>query len=107
MYLSKLDTFNPDNYTDSESAWLAFRRCWLEDNPPLDNGCYLCGICNKFVPLNEVTLDHIQPREASNMFDPANIQPAHGGCNYRKGSKRWKPLVSQETRDFLRALSEM
>ena len=90
--MSKLDTFNPDNYTDSESAWLAFRRYWLED---------------KFVPLSEVTLDHIQPREASNMYDPANIQPAHGGCNYRKGSKRWKPLVSQETRDFLKVLSEM
>ena len=87
--------------------WLRFRKHWIKDNPPLDNGYYLCGICGDWVFAAEVTLDHIQPRDAKNMFDPGNIQPSHGFCNYSKGSKRMVPLVQRETHEFLRKLSDM
>ena len=87
--------------------WIRFRTHWLNDNPPLDNGHYLCAICGNWVAAEEVTLDHIKPRTAENMFDPSNIQPAHGYCNYRKGSRRLNPVVSKETMEFLRFLSNI
>lgn len=89
------------------SDWLRFRKHWLNDNPPLDNGYYICGICGNWVAAEEVTLDHIKPRTADNMFDPSNIQPSHGYCNYRKGSRRLNPVVSKETMEFLRFLSNI
>ena len=52
-------------------------------------GYYICGICGHWVLAEEVTLDHIEPRTHENMFLASNIQPAHGYCNYNKGSKRW------------------
>lgn len=95
-----------EDYRNSPD-WLRFRKHWLQDNPPLDNGHYMCGICGGWVLAEEVTLDHIEPRTASNMFDPTNIQPAHGICNYRKGSKRWTPRVTREQYQFLSYLSQL
>lgn len=89
------------------SDWLRFRRKWLLDNPPLDNHCYMCGICGNWVKAEEVTLDHISPRNPENMFLYSNIQPAHGYCNYRKGSQRWTPKVSREQHEFLKRMSDM
>ena len=77
------------------------------DNPPLDNHHYICGICGRWVSVDEVTLDHIEPRTRSNLFETSNIQPAHGYCNYRKGSNRWAPTVSKEAYEFLYYLSNM
>ena len=102
-----IDDFNAKNYVDTEAAWLAFRRMWLLQNPPLDNGYYLCGVCANWVKADEVSLDHIEPRTAYNTFLASNIQPAHGSCNYNKGSKRWKPKVSKETYEFLQMMSNM
>lgn len=102
-----MNEFNPKNYASTEAAWLAYRRMWLLQNPPLDNGYYACGICGSWVNADEVSLDHIEPREAHNTFMASNIQPVHGICNYRKGSKRWKPKVNKEQYDFLRMLSDM
>lgn len=102
-----MNEFNPNSYTNKEAAWLAYRKFWFHKFPPTDNGAYLCGICGHWVLSGEVTLDHIQPRTADNMFKDDNIQPAHGRCNYNKGSKRWKPKVSKEQHDFLRMLSDM
>lgn len=102
-----MNEFNPKNYVDHEAAWIAYRRYWLLGNPPLDNGHYLCGICGNWVSGEEVTLDHIEPRDAGNTFSVDNIQPAHGSCNYKKGSKRWKPKVDKDTYDFLYELSNM
>lgn len=103
----RLDSFDPKDYVDHEAAWLAFRRKWLADNPPMDNGYYLCGICGHWVNHDEVSLDHIEPRTAENTFKASNIQPAHGFCNNSKGSKRWRPKVNQEQYNFLRQLSDM
>lgn len=91
----------------SSKDWLRFRTHWLADNPPLDNSHYLCGICGYWVSADEVTLDHIEPRTAANMFLMSNIQPAHGICNYRKGSNRWEPVVNAETYEFLNKLSNI
>lgn len=95
-----------ENYYKS-SDWLRFRAHWLRDHPALDNGYYLCGICGRWVAEDEVTLDHIEPRTASNMFLDSNIQPAHGYCNYLKGSRRLPSVVSRETYEFLNYLSNM
>lgn len=95
-----------ENYLTS-ADWLRFRKHWLQDNPPLDNGYYICGICGRWVASEEVTLDHIEPRTAHNMFDPGNIQPAHGLCNYKKGSQRLIPVVDRETYEFLQFLSNI
>lgn len=99
--------FDYEKYKTSEGAWLAFRRWWLAEFPPLDNGYYICGICGRWVRADEVTLDHIEPRTAHNIYLVSNIQPAHGACNYRKGSQRWEPVVSAEVHEFLRYLSNM
>lgn len=95
-----------EDYQKSDD-WLRFRKHWLKDNPPGDNGYYVCGICANWVLAEEVTLDHIEPRNPDNIFDYNNIQPAHGSCNYNKGSKRWKPKVSKESHEFLELLSNM
>ena len=67
----------------------------------------ICAICGNWVRASEVTLDHIEPRTAENIYDTNNIQPAHGACNYRKGSRRWKPRVNRETYEFLNFLINM
>ena len=99
--------FDYEQYKTTEGAWLAFRRRWLSEFPPLDNGYYICGICGHWVAADEVTLDHIEPRTASNIYQVSNIQPAHGKCNYEKGSRRWEPVVNHKTYEFLYYLSEL
>lgn len=94
------------NEYQSSKDWLRFRSQWLREHPDID-GYYLCGICGRWVAAEEVTLDHIEPRTWENIFDPNNIQPAHGYCNYRKGSQRWKPVVSKQTYEFLEFLSNI
>lgn len=91
----------------TSNDWLRFRRWWLANYPPMDNGYYVCGICGRWVAEAEVSLDHIEPRTMENMFDVNNIQPSHGYCNYLKGSRRWEPKVSKETYEFLYYLSNL
>ena len=87
--------------------WLRFRTHWLKDNPPCDNHCYLCSICGHWVSADDITLDHIEPRNADNMFDYNNIAPAHGYCNYEKGSKRWNPKVGKQVYEYLSILDKL
>jgi hypothetical protein len=103
----ELTNFDPSKYVDREAAWSAFRRLWLEANPPLDNGYYMCGIGGEWVRAEEASLDHINGRDGALMFDPDNIQPSCGYHNYRKGSRRLNPVVSKETMEFLRFLSNI
>lgn len=105
--LEAVERFDPSKYKDSEAAWLAFRKLWLAANPPLDNGYMICAICGDWVRASEVTLDHIEPRTAENIYRSDNIQPAHGACNYNKGSRRLKPKVNKETYEFLSFLSDI
>lgn len=87
--------------------WLRFRRHWLKNHSPVEDKWYLCGICGRWIPKDEVTLDHIEPRTPQNMFSEDNIQPAHGYCNYAKGSRRIKPVVEKETYNFIDVISKM
>lgn len=94
---------------DTTREWLRFAEQWKRDNPPLDNGCYSCGICGRWVFGDEVTLDHILNRSSNPelRFSESNIQPAHGSCNTWKGSRYLKPKVTKEVYDFLYMLSDM
>jgi 5-methylcytosine-specific restriction endonuclease McrA len=50
-----------------------------------------CAICEKPVPLEEATVDHILPRGmGGGKRDDrlGNLQPAHWKCNVQKGSRR-------------------
>ena len=92
---------------DKTHEWLKFIQKWKKNNPPLDNGCYVCGICGYFVAAEEVTLDHITPRsnKPSEVFTEGNIQPAHSSCNSWKGSRHIRPKVSPEQYRFLAEVS--
>ena len=89
--------------------WISFRKKWIKDNPPYDNGCYICGICGRWCMYNEVELDHIvsRSRRPDLVFDPSNIQPAHHLCNSMKGSSYIEPAVSKNTYDFIKSISDM
>lgn len=94
---------------DRTREWLKFVKQWKQDNPPLDNGCYLCGICGRWVAGDEVTLDHIQSRSSSPglRLSVENIQPAHYSCNTWKGSRYLEPRVTKDVYSLLRELSDM
>ena len=94
---------------DDTREWLKFVKQWKQDNPPLDNGCYSCGICGRWVFAEEVTLDHILNRSSHPelRLSVENIQPAHGSCNSWKGSRYLEPVVTKEVYEFLGWMSEL
>lgn len=94
---------------DKTREWTKFVQQWKKDNPPQDNGCYLCGICGKWCLADEVTLDHIQSRSSSPqlVFSETNIQPAHYSCNSWKGSRHIAPVVDRQVYDFLRWMNSL
>jgi 5-methylcytosine-specific restriction endonuclease McrA len=47
----------------------------------------ICGICDLFVPLEDVTWDHITPISKGGPHALSNLQPAHRVCNSIKGSR--------------------
>lgn len=103
-YNSTLETMG-----DKTHEWLKFIQKWKRDNPPLDNGCYVCGHCGRFVLAEEVTLGHIysRSREPSLVFEPTNIQPEHPACNEWKGSRYFAPRFTIEQYDFMYWMSRM
>lgn len=75
--------------TRTRNEWLARRRKWLNDHPPNHQGYYVCYLCRQWVHKDEVTIDHVQgrgrtPKAAADSDE--NLKPAHGLCNYKKGS---------------------
>lgn len=69
--------------------WIDYRQEWIKKHPPDYRGYYICGICSGHVHIDEVTLDHIEPRSNRQdlRLEDSNIQPAHYTCNSQKGSK--------------------
>lgn len=58
----------------------------------------LCGICGEPIDLKArnqkaLTIDEILPRSKGGAKVIANQQPAHRGCNTRKGSKQLMPVL--------------
>lgn len=100
-------TLNPIG--DITREWLAYIPKWKADNPPLDNGCYVCGHCGYFILADEVTLGHIisRSRDPSRVFDPTNIQPEHSSCNSWKGSRYFEPKFTVKHYEFMYFLSNM
>lgn len=47
----------------------------------------LCGICNKPVAVESMTLDHVIPLARGGCHVSSNLQTAHRSCNSRKGAK--------------------
>ncbi|MDQ2740400.1 MAG: HNH endonuclease [Actinomycetota bacterium] len=44
-----------------------------------------CGICGLHVDLDAMHVDHVVPLSKGGPHVQANLQPAHAGCNLRKG----------------------
>lgn len=67
------------------------RAQWVTDHPPNHEGYYECWICRKWVPADEMALDHVLPKSSTPRLiaeHDDNLRPAHGTCNGEKGSKR-------------------
>jgi 5-methylcytosine-specific restriction endonuclease McrA len=66
--------------------WRRTRKAWFDEHNADDYECY---ICEKFLPRNETSLDHIKPRSSHPRLsgDLNNLQPACGTCQIAKGSK--------------------
>lgn len=86
--------------------WNKVRKAWVKENPPNHQGHYVCGICGKTLDSYNMELDHINPRSGNpeSVSDFSNLQPTHSYCNQKKGSRRWKPLISQKEYEFRKLL---
>lgn len=86
--------------------WVKARKAWLLANPPTHEGHYVCGICAKTVDMYDMELDHVNPRSSyqESLSDFSNLQPSHSLCNRLKGSRRLKPLITQEEYELRRKL---
>lgn len=75
------------------TLWLKIRKQWVKDNPPNFQGYYQCYICFRWIPENELTLDHVIPKSNAqnyaNRHDPENLKPCCYTCNSEKGSKKY------------------
>lgn len=69
--------------------WLKTRRAWLKANPPNFEGYYECYLCHKWVPAEDITLDHVisRTRAPGRRQDISNLEPCCSKCNSDKGSK--------------------
>lgn len=69
--------------------WKICREEWLIENPPNHQGYYICYICGRWIPAEEITLDHIisRSRAPGKRYDKTNLAPACWSCNGLKGSK--------------------
>lgn len=94
---------------DKAHEWQKFVQKWKKANPPLDNGCYVCGHCGSFIVAEEVTLGHIysRSRKPHLVFEPSNIQPEHYKCNNWKGSRFFEPKFTVEQYEFMQWMSNM
>lgn len=86
--------------------WVRIRRAWIKANPPTHEGHYVCGICGQTVHIDDMELDHVNPRSGSpeSLADFSNLQPSHSFCNQMKSSKRLQPLVSLQEYELRRKL---
>lgn len=77
--------------TRTKNEWLKRRRKYLDEHPPNHQGYYVCYLCQQWVHKDEVTIDHVEPRSSTPKAiadADENLKPAHGLCNYKKGSRR-------------------
>lgn len=70
-------------------SFVAFKRKWIELNPPNEQGFYECWLCHKPVHISTFTMDHVlsQAEYPEYAREMSNIRPAHGFCNEQRGQK--------------------
>jgi 5-methylcytosine-specific restriction endonuclease McrA len=66
-------------------------RCrWESRKVPIqviyDRDDAICHLCDKFVPREQASRDHLRPRSLGGKLDFENIKLAHTDCNSRRGS---------------------
>ena len=60
-----------------------------------------CGICGRFIPLEEYTIDHIIPLSKGGTNDLSNLQPCCSFCNKAKDDSVGDDFYSRIVRIFL------
>lgn len=85
----------PKKYGKKAAEWRRVRASWVANNPPTHEGQYVCGLCGRAVSIDDMELDHINPRSGNpeSLSDSTNLQPTHATCNRSKGSRRVQPKV--------------
>lgn len=83
--------------TKHERLWAKARKIWIKNNPPSHQGYYECTYCHKWVPADEITIDHIWPRSARPdlRYVQSNLVPACWSCNGNKGSSHPVIMLSK------------
>jgi 5-methylcytosine-specific restriction endonuclease McrA len=68
------------------NKWQKVRLRWFAEHKADDYACYICEV---FLPRNETTLDHVQPRGSHPKLkhELTNLEPACMACQGGKGSK--------------------
>lgn len=93
-------------YGKKNALWRKVRAGWVASNPPNHEGYYVCGMCGKSVHIDDMELDHINPRSGTpqSFENPLNLQPTHSFCNRIKGSRRITPKISREEYEMRKKL---
>ena len=60
-----------------------------------------CGICGRFIPLEEYTIDHIIPLSKGGTNDLDNLQACCGFCNKAKDDSMGEEFFDRIQRIFL------
>lgn len=77
------------NKTGRGFAWIRAKKRWFKENEPNFQGYYECYLCHKWVPKEEITIDHVIPRSRRPdlVTDQSNLRACCWTCNGEKGSK--------------------
>lgn len=69
--------------------WEKTRREWVKQNPSNHEGFYTCYICYRWVPSQEMELDHVlsRSRRPDLRYEADNLRPTCSVCNTQKGSR--------------------
>jgi 5-methylcytosine-specific restriction endonuclease McrA len=67
---------------------------------------YTCAYCEETFASKELTLDHVLPRAAGGKTTWENTVTACKPCNYKKGSKLWKPKRGPFKPDYYSLISQ-
>ncbi len=57
---------------------------------------HTCVYCGKSYDINELTIDHVQPRKCGGQDLDSNCVCACSTCNQRKGSTNWQDWMRNE-----------
>ena len=57
---------------------------------------YRCVYCGEEFPVEELTVDHVQPKARGGDNSAGNVVTACGGCNTRKGHRRLSDFLLAE-----------